>query len=86
MSDDETRVLENMNSLIKKLQKGELNPEIREQLTHNFGVENTDKDLEAVLMQNKQTLEYILTDLMDDLYQCSLSINRKAALSNELKI
>lgn len=85
MSDDETRVLENMNSLIKKLQKGELNPEIREQLTHNFGVNNTDKDLEAVLMQNKQTLEYILTDLMDDLYQCSLSINRKAALSNELK-
>ncbi len=85
MSDDETLIIENLDTLIKKLQKNKINPELRQQLAINFESENTNEALLTSLNENKETVKYILTDIMDNLYQCCLSVNRKTALANELK-
>lgn len=84
LSDDETRIVENMDMLIKKLKKDSLNPELKEQLAKNFDTENNTEALLASLEENKNTMQYLLTDIMDDLYQCSLSVSRKSILANEL--
>lgn len=85
LSDDETRIIENMNMLIKRLKKNSLNPELKKLLAKNLASENNNEALIASLEENKNTVTYILTGLMDDLYQCSLCVNRKNVLNNELK-
>lgn len=85
MPDDETLVIENMDTLIKKLQKGTLNSEIRERLAHNFGIENTDELLTTALQENKETTQYLLTEILDNLYKSILSVSRKNTLSSEIK-
>lgn len=86
VQDDGTRILQNMDALIKKLQKGAINPELRRQLAENFKAENNNEVLSEVLTENRNTVDYILTDLMDDLYASCLSVNRKNVLINEVNM
>lgn len=86
ISDDETRITENMDLLIKKLKKDSLNPEVRKRLAINFESSDNNDALIASLEENKNTINYILTDLMDNLYQSSLCVSRKNVLLNELKM
>lgn len=85
ISDDETRILENMDKLIKKLNKNEINPELRSRLAKNFESSEDNLELAEKLKNNRDTVEYILTDIMDDLYKTCLSVSRKNVLLNELK-
>jgi len=84
LPDDETRLLENIDFLIKKLNKNSINPELKKQLAKNFETENDNTALIEALNENKQTIQYVITELMDDLYASCLSVNRKNALVNDL--
>lgn len=86
LQDDGTRMIENMDMLIAKLKKGSINPELRRQLAINFNTPNNNESLIEALTENKNTVNYILTDLMDDLYASCLSVSRKNVLINELEI
>jgi hypothetical protein len=85
LPDRETIIIKNLNSLIKKLEQGTLNPKIKEVLAANFDTENTDEALREALINNKESLEYALTDILDNLYNSCLSVDRKTNLSKELK-
>lgn len=85
ISDDETRIIENMDNLIKKLNKNEINPELKKRLAINFETSQDNLELAKKIQDNKDTVNYIMTDIMDDLYKSCLSVNRKNVLLNELK-
>lgn len=82
--DEETLIRKNIDFLVKKLEKNSVDPELRKVLAKNF---ESDDDNEAIiesLKGNKETLDYVLTESMDDLFHCCLSVNRKTVLANEL--
>lgn len=83
--DRETRIDKNINMLIKKLKKNKLDPRIMQQLAKNFQCDNDSETLIVALEENKNALNYIMTDLLDDFYNAALQGNRKEHLSNELR-
>lgn len=84
LSDNETLILENMDSLINKLKKGKINPELRKRLSENFESPNTTQDLVATLESHRENINYLLTDLLDNYYTATLAENRKGGLGNDL--
>lgn len=86
IQDDGSRILENMDFLIDKLKNNSINPELKRQLIANFNAENNTQSLMEILTTNRNTVNYILTDIMDDLYASCLSVNRKNVLVNEINM
>ncbi len=98
--DRETRIADNMEQLIAKLNKeieakekgkklnkrNHISNEIKETLARNFQTENDPEILIAALSENKESLDYIMTDLLDDFYALCLSVSRKYVLKEEIKI
>lgn len=82
--DNETLICKNMDYLISKLESNKINPELKEALAKNFSSDVDNEALIEALKANRETLDYILNTLMDDLYASCLSINRKQVLANEL--
>lgn len=82
--DNESLLVQNMESLIQKAKEGKLNPELREKLANNFNTNNTNEDLIKVLEGNLETVKDILTDGFDGLYNVCGVTDRKNAL--EVKI
>lgn len=82
--DRETRIAQNMELLIKKLEQGKLNPKIQEQLAYNFDVNNDKEELLEALHTNKDAITLITTQVMDEFYHSILSVNRKNVLLNEI--
>ena len=82
--DDETLIDKNMDYLISKLENNTINPKLKEILAKNFDSDNDNEALIESLKGNKETLDYMMTSLMDDLYACCLSVDQKTALVNEL--
>ena len=103
--DRESRISDNMKSLIKKLeiasmsedelrennitktqlQKAKLSPELIQGLANNFQTEADPEILKIALEENLKTLDYIMTDLMDEFYKASLYVDRRKVLENNLK-
>ncbi len=84
LPDRETRIIKNIDMLIAKLEKGKLNPKIREVLANNFQTDNDPEALIEALKENKETLSYVMTGLLDDFYKSCLSVSRKNVLLNEI--
>lgn len=84
--DRETRISKNIDMLVNKLEKGILSPTIREVLAKNFESDNDTEALIEALRSNQETLNYAMTDLLDDFYKACLSVNRKNVLKNELTV
>lgn len=82
--DRETRIAQNMELLIKKLEQGKLNPKIQEQLAYNFDVNNDKEELLEALHTNKDAITLVMTQILDDFYHSILSVNRKNVLLNEI--
>lgn len=82
--DRETRISKNIDMLVDKLEKNELNPLIRETLAKNFQTDNDTEALIVALRENQNTLNYAMTELLDDFYKACLSKDRKNVLKNEL--
>ena len=82
--DNETLIGKNMDYLISKLEANKINPELKEALAKNFSSDVDNEALIEALKANRETLDYILNTLMDDLYASCLSVNRKQVLANEL--
>ena len=85
--DSETLIIQNMETLIDKLKKGKLQPEIKEALAYRFelyGDGSLDEMLIAALEENKEGYKEALTGILDDLHKVSLQENRKFVLINNL--
>lgn len=82
--DRETRIAQNMEYLIQKIEKGKLNPKIQETLANNFDVNNDKEELIEALNTNKDAITLITTQVLDDFYKSILSVNRKNVLLNEI--
>lgn len=85
--DSETIIIQNMESLIEKLKKGNLNPEIKEALAERFqlsGDGSLDEMLIEALEANKEGYKEAVTGILDDLHQVSLQASRKFVLINTL--
>ncbi|MBQ7125641.1 hypothetical protein IJO12_00985 [bacterium] len=82
--DRESLIIENMTNLVNQLHNGTINPELEQKLAANFGVANEPEKLAEILEGNRDTIIYVLNDIFDDLYACSLAINRKNALGTQL--
>lgn len=82
--DSETLISKNMDYLISKLQNNSISPELKAALAKNLSTDNDTEALVESLKANKETFDYVLTKLLDDLYYCTLSVNRKTVLANEL--
>lgn len=83
--DRETRIIKNMESLIKKFEQGKLNPKIKETLINNFGVNDTNEEFIDALHTNIDAMTVITTEILDNLYKSILSVSRKNVLLNEIK-
>lgn len=83
--DKESRILDNIDMLIKKLETNSMKPELRKQLAKNFQTEDNNEALLEGLTETRETVNYILTSMMDDLYASILSVNRKHGLANQLR-
>ena len=84
--DRETRIIKNIDMLIKKLESGKLNPKIQAGLAINLGTENDPEFLIEALKTNRETFVYIMTDLMDSFYENILLGSRKDALINDIEV
>lgn len=84
--DRETRISKNIDMLIKKLEKGTLNPKIREELAKNLGTENDTEILIEALKTNKETFDYLMTVMMDSLYNSITLGSRKEALLQDINV
>lgn len=84
ISDRESLIVENMTMLVEQLKTGTMKPELKQKLAQNFGTANDPDKLLEILEGNRDTISYVLTDIFDDLYACSLAINRKNALATQL--
>ena len=84
--DRETRIIKNIDMLIKKLEDGKLNPKIQEGLARNLGTENDPEFLIEALKTNKESFIYIMTDVMDSFYENILLGSRKDALINDIDV
>ena len=84
--DRETRISKNIDMLVSKLKINELNPLIRETLAKNFETVNDTEALITALRTNQATLNYAMTELLDDFYKACLSGDRKNVLINELSV
>jgi len=85
--DSETLIIQNIDKLITKLQKGTLNPKIKEALVERLvlsNVENIDNTLLEALKENKEAFQGAITQGLDILYKSCLMENRKAVLLNNL--
>lgn len=82
--DDETRMIVNIDKLLKKIKDNTLNPEIKRRLAQNFQTENTNEALEDVLENAKKNILYIKEFLMDDFFASVLQVNKKFALAIDL--
>ncbi len=83
--DNESRILDNLDMLIKKLETNSMKPELRKQLAKNFQTEDNNEALLDGLKQARETVNYIMTSVMDDLYASILNVNRKHAFANQLR-
>ena len=81
--DEETLIVQNMDYLIKKLEKGTIDPKLRAILAKNFASDDDNEALAESLKGNKETVEVILKS-MDDLYNCCLAVDKKTSLKNEI--
>jgi len=98
LPDRETAIIRNMNMLINKLEqevsdrnegkvtKNKLDSRIKSVLAKNFQAENDEEILIEALKENKKSMEYIMTDLLDEYYRSILSVSRKNVLLNEVKV
>ena len=62
-----------------------MKPELRKQLAKNFQTEDNNEALLDGLKQARETVNYIMTSVMDDLYASILNVNRKHAFANQLR-
>lgn len=67
-----------------QLKKAKLNNEIINMLAKHFQTEPDPEMLKIALKENKNTFDYIMTDLLDDFYRVSLMVDRKTVLKNDL--
>lgn len=81
--DYETRLIDNLGTLAQKVKNGTINPKIKETLAQRFGVED-DETLSAALEENKKLVEEITTNMLDDFYYATLSVDRKHFLATDL--
>ncbi len=81
----ETKLMENMDSLIEKIGKGTLKPEIQSKLAANLGVDNDPEVLAAILSEMKNQVELVTTDAIDKFYHSITMADRYHALANEIK-
>lgn len=84
--DRETRISQNIDMLVNKLEKGTLRPEIRETLAKNFDTENDPEALIIALRTNQETLNYTMTELLDNFFESCLAQSRKNVLTQELTL
>lgn len=84
LPDEDKMISDNLGLLIQQLEKGKMNPIVKEQLTKYFPANDKETLLDA-LYKNKDALDYIRTDFLDNLYHATLGVNRKISLSIELK-
>lgn len=84
LPDRETLILQNMDTLAAKLEKGTLNPAIKEILSERFQTEyNDDEALKVAIETNRDNLEKMLTETLDVLYQsCTLPGRKQLLLQN----
>jgi hypothetical protein len=83
--DRETLIIQNLDMLTKKLDEGTLKPELKEALVKSFGIENSDEALRDALVENKNSVEYALSEIMNTLYYNCLSVSKPNKLNTELK-
>lgn len=95
--DDETYLIENLNSLSKNIRTGKINPELKEKLHQNFESETNeiikktnsqnskDEILAQILDDYANTVKYIITSYADDIYYSILLENRKIVLLTQLE-
>ena len=83
--DNETTLIQNIDTLIKQIDKGTINPKLSEKLAENFEVENNPEVLTAVLKEIKNQVEYITTNIMDKFYNSIVLIDRHHALAIQLE-
>lgn len=81
--DYETRLIDNLDTLVKKIEDGTINPKVKDALAKRFGVED-DETLVIALEENKKSIEEITTSMMDDFYYATLSVDRKHFLATDL--
>lgn len=84
--DRESRIIKNIDMLIKKLETGKLNPKIQEGLARNLGTENDPEFLIEALKTNRETFVYIMTNVMDSFYENITLGSRKEALINDIEV
>ena len=85
--DGESLIIQNIDKLIGKLQKGTLNPEIKETLMQRFAVAgegNPDEMLMQALEANKEAFIETMTGVLDSLYASCLMESRKAVILKTL--
>lgn len=81
--DYETRLMDNLDTLIEKIQNGTINPKVKTELAKRFDVKD-DATLIDVLEENKNTMKEITTEMMDKFYGATLSVDRKHFLATDL--
>lgn len=84
--DRETRISKNIDMLIKNLEQGNLSPKIKEELAQNLETENNSEVLIETLKEYKDSLDYQLTTVMDDLYNSIELGSRKDALIRDITV
>lgn len=83
--DSETVLKQNISKIINKLKNNNLNPIVQAKLAQNLGIENEPSTLLSAMEEIKDSLNYIVTDIFDDIYAACCAIDRKEALIAHLK-
>lgn len=84
LPDRETMIFNNIDEIIKKLNKDTLNPTVKATLYERFQV-NTPEDLIATLEFNRENLQHEMTVTFDELYKSVMLNDRKTTLLKNLK-
>ena len=81
--DYETRLMDNLDTLIEKIQNGTINPKVKTELAKRFDAKD-DATLIDALEENKNTVKAITTEMMDQFYGATLAVDRKHFLATDL--
>ena len=92
--DNESYIIENLNTLSKNIRSGKINPELKEILSERFEKEIEEKSQElsatkdellaTVLDDYSNTVKLLTTTFMDDIYHSLLLGDRKQTLATQL--
>lgn len=84
LPDRESLIFNNIDDLIKKLNKGTLNPVVKETLANRFQADSPEALIES-LEFNRKNLQHEMTATFDDLYKSCMLGDRKSTLLKNLE-